>query len=113
MNRIDVQETKANWMRPRAHRLLTQGWSPAQATEQAELWWQQSIEGRLTAEIECLRGRVAELEAQTTPTAEPTYLCCRCCDELPHPDGVGDHHTIRCDTPGCSAARALTPLEEP
>lgn len=116
MTAVDLQQIQECWARPRAHRLLTQGWSPSQAAEQAEQWWQQSTEGRLTAEVTRLRARVSELEAQMTPSSSArTYLCCPCCDDLPddHPGGVRNQHTIYCATPGCSTGSTFTPLEEP
>lgn len=115
---VDLERTKAQWIRPRAHRLLVEGLSPSQADQQAEQWWPTSIEGQLVAEVERLRARITQLEAtrhQRPRTDGRTYLCCPCCDELPgdHPNGVRDHHTIYCGNAGCITGDTLKQLEKP
>ncbi|PZU04678.1 MAG: hypothetical protein DI630_00750 [Gordonia sp. (in: high G+C Gram-positive bacteria)] len=118
MTDMDLECTKERWMKPRAHRLLTEGWSPSQADDQAEQWWLESTEGRLVAEVERLRARVAQLEDPPHPlpaAGSRTYLCCPCCDDLPedHPGGIRDHHTIYCATPGCTTGATLAPASPP
>ncbi|MET3959891.1 uncharacterized protein YPO0396 [Rhodococcus sp. OAS809] len=65
MTGIDIEDVKAQWMRPRSHRLLVQGWSSDQADKQLDQWWLTSTEGRLVAEVEQLRARVAQSAVPT------------------------------------------------
>lgn len=60
MTGIDIEAVKSQWMRPRSHRLLVQGWSSEQADKQLDQRWLTSTEGRLVAELTQLRAQVAQ-----------------------------------------------------